>query len=164
MRAHLGRFTVPADAEAPATGFRTAARNRLPPLSLAYVGCSKILLFRAKELERLEQGHVALQLDFEVLKRFGFLRPVLPCSLPERRLRAASVPPWAPPRPPPALPSSVNSFVPSSLALSSVSEGPWCSCEVSMTNSGKARRAFLMSTKPLCHKIVASGAKIPPWH
>lgn len=33
-----------------------------------------MFLFREKELERLEQGHVVLQLDFKVLKRFGFLK------------------------------------------------------------------------------------------
>ena len=92
--------------------------------------------------QRIEQSHMMPQPDFKVLKWFiffpGFLRPVLLGSIPE--------------------PGSVNSFVPNSVVLC-VSEGPWCSCEVSMTNSGNAGRVFLMSTKPLCHRIVARGAK-----
>lgn len=107
-----------------------------------------------------------LQLDFKVLKwfcfLFGFLRPVQLGSILEWPL-GRSQHPTLHPLESPAVPNSVNSFGPNSMVLC-VSEGPWCSREVSMTNTGKARRAFLTSTKLLCHRIVADGAKIPPWH
>lgn len=96
-----------------------------------------------------------LQVDCKVLKRFcfllGFLRSRLLGSIPEGPPGGSQHPTLPPPSP--VLPSSVSSFVPNSMMLCEPEE-PWCSCEVSMTNSGKARRAFLTSTKPLCHRIV----------
>lgn len=107
-----------------------------------------------------------LQLDFKVLEwfcfLFGFLGPVPLGSILEWPL-GSSQHPTLHPLESPVLPNSVHSFGPNSVVLC-VSEGPWCSREVSMTNTGKARRAFLTATKPLCHGIVAEGAKIPPWH
>ena len=111
--------------------------------------------------QRIEESHMMPQPDFKVLKWLiffpGFLRPVLLGSIPEPPSDPVPHPALLLP-PAPLRPGSVNSFVPNSVVLC-VSEGPWCSCEVSMTNSGNAGRVFLMSTKPLCHRIVARGAK-----
>lgn len=130
---------------------------------LEHADCTSVFPFQEKESERLEQGHMVLHLYFKVLKRLCFLFGFSGWVPVQNRLPRSSQHPTQCPTQVSCSPQFCEFLCPKLRGALRI-EGPGCSWEVSMTNSGKARRVLLTSTKLLCHRIVASGAKIPPWH